>query len=112
MSLSYHQRKIEEAKQECSRAPWYKKYICIGTGFKIAYHGVAIAGLEIARGVALGVLEAARYFLKGVQAIIKVTVFVRIFKGTKSNEIKKVNINLKSFIKNISLQVRASNPEK
>ena len=53
--------------------PWYKKYICIGTGFKIAYHGAAIGGLYVAYGVATGVLKAAKYFLKGVQAVIKVS---------------------------------------
>lgn len=69
--VSYHKRKISEAKHECSRAPWYKKYICIGTGFKIAYHGTAIGGLYVAYGVAEGVLKAAEYFLRGVQAVIK-----------------------------------------
>ncbi|XP_028405118.1 uncharacterized protein LOC114527617 [Dendronephthya gigantea] len=71
-TINYHKRKIEEAKRECSRAPWYKKYICIGTGFRIVYHGGVIAALYVAYGVAKGVLAAANLFLRGVSAIIKV----------------------------------------
>lgn len=70
----YHQRKINEAKNECRRAPWYKKYICIGTGFKIVYHGGIIATLWISEKVAVGVLEAAKWFLEGVKGIIKASI--------------------------------------
>ena len=71
--ISYHKRKIEEAKNECSRAPSYKKYICIGTAAKVTKHGLAIGGLHVAHGTAKAVLKAARFFLKGVQALIKVS---------------------------------------
>ena len=77
--LSYHKRKIEDAKHECSRAPWYKKYICIGTGFKILYHGGIIVGLWIAHGVATLALKAADLFLEGVKGIIKVSAYHLIF---------------------------------
>ena len=71
--ISYHKRKNEEAKNECRRAPWYKKYICIGTAAKVTYHGLAIGGLYVAHGTAKAVLKAANFFLKGVQAVIKVS---------------------------------------
>ena len=72
-TVRYHERKIAEAKNECSRAPWYKKYICIGTAAKVTYHGLAVGGLYVAYGTAKAVLKAANFFLKGVQAVIKVS---------------------------------------
>ncbi|CAB3996010.1 Hypothetical predicted protein [Paramuricea clavata] len=71
-SINYHGQKIEEAKRECRKAPWYKKYICVATAGKLIYHGGIIAGLEIARVAADAVLDAAKFFLKGVQDVIKV----------------------------------------
>ena len=72
-TVSEHKGYIETAKRECRDAPWYKKYICIGTAAKIAYHGLAIGGLYVAYGTAKVVLKAAEYFLKGVQALVKVS---------------------------------------
>ena len=72
----YHERKIQEAKNECWRAPWYRKWVCIGTGFRIIYHGVIIGGLWIGWAVATGVLKLADLFLEGVKFAIKVLHFI------------------------------------
>ena len=72
--LREHEEKISEEKNKCKKAPWYKKYICIASGAEITYHGVIIAGLWVAHEAALGVLEAARLFLKAAQAVIKVII--------------------------------------
>ena len=72
-SIKYHQDQIWCWKKYCSNAKWPSKiWKCASAGLHIAFHGLAIAGIELAKVIAIGVLEVANAILAGLDFAFKV----------------------------------------